>query len=66
VKDPRAAATPRGEFSPHEGRLLKALLWAIGALFLAIMAWTWIAAERAAPVLLDLETGKPVEQRPAL
>ena len=30
------------------------------------MIVTWIAAEKANPVLLDLETGKPVQQKPVL
>jgi hypothetical protein len=57
---------PKASFGRHEGRLLQGLLWMIGALFVAIMIATWVAAERARPVLLDLETGKPVKQRPAL
>jgi hypothetical protein len=57
---------PKASFGRHEGRLLQGLLWAIGALFVGIMIVTWVAAERANPLLLDLETGKPVKQRPAL
>ena len=57
---------PKASFGRHEGRLLQGLLWMIGALFVAIMIATWVGAERARPVLLDLETGKPVKQRPAL
>lgn len=57
---------PRSSFFPAEGRVLQALFWGISALFLGIMVVTWVASERARPVLLDLETGKPVAQRPAL
>lgn len=57
---------PKSSFFPAEGRVLQALLWGISALFLGIMVVTWVASERARPVLLDLETGKPVAQRPAL
>ncbi len=58
--------TPRASFSPREGRVLQVLLWAISALFFGIMVVAWRAAERAHPVLLDLETGRPLAQRPAL
>jgi hypothetical protein len=54
--------TPKASFSSREGRILLSLLWITAALFIAIMVATWIGAERANPVLLDLETGKPVEQ----
>lgn len=57
---------PKHAFFEAEGRALQVLLWVAAAVFLAIMAATWIASERAAPVLLDLETGQPVQQRPAL
>jgi len=57
---------PKASFGRHEGRLLQGLLWLTGVLFVAIMVATWVAAERANPVLLDLETGKPVTQKPAL
>ncbi len=57
---------PKHSFFAAEGRALQVLLWLTAALFLAIMAAAWIAAERAPPVLLDLETGQPVQQRPAL
>lgn len=57
---------PKHSFFAAEGRALQVLLWLATAVFLAIMAATWIASERAAPVLLDLETGQPVQQRPAL
>lgn len=53
---------PRASFGPREGRLLQGLLWLITALFLGIMVVTWTAAEKARPVLLDLETGRPVGQ----
>jgi hypothetical protein len=58
--------TPRSSFGRHEGRLLQVLLWVTGAVFMALMILTWVAAERANPVMLDLETGKPVAQKPAL
>lgn len=57
---------PRASFWKSEGRLLQSLLWLISALFIAIMIVTWRAAEKAAPVMLDLETGKPVAERPVL
>jgi hypothetical protein len=57
---------PKSSFFPSEGRVLQALFWGIGVLFVGIMIVTWVASERARPVLLDLETGKPVAQRPAL
>jgi hypothetical protein len=58
--------TPKSSFGRHEGRFLQGLLWATGAVFIALMILTWVAAERANPVMLDLETGKPVTQKPAL
>ncbi len=58
--------TPKHAFFAREGRLLQVLLWSIAAVFIAIMLWTWIASERAAPVFLDLESGKPLQQRPPL
>ncbi|HBL30528.1 MAG TPA: hypothetical protein DD490_27145 [Acidobacteria bacterium] len=57
---------PRASFWKSEGRLLQGLLWLISALFICIMVITWKASEKAHPVLLDLETGKPVAERPAL
>jgi hypothetical protein len=57
---------PKASFWSREGKLLGVLLWATMALFLGIMVVTWIASERAHPVLLDLESGKPVAQRPHL
>lgn len=54
--------TPKSSFSAREGKILVTLLWVVAALFVTIMVATWIGAERANPVLLDLETGKPVEQ----
>lgn len=54
---------PRASFGAREGGLLKFLLWASGVVFVAIMVVAWIAAERAAPVLLELETGQPVARR---
>ncbi len=57
---------PRASFFRFEGRLLQFLLWGMGALFVCIMILAWVASERANPVMLDLETGKPVQQKPAL
>jgi hypothetical protein len=54
--------TPKSSFSPREGKVIAGLLWATAALFIGIMIVTWIASERAHPVLLDLDTGKPVGQ----
>lgn len=59
-------AIPRSSLFPKEETLLGVLLWSIAALFLGIMVWTWVAAERAAPVMLDLETGRPAAKRPPL
>ena len=52
--------TPRASFGLREGRLLQALFWGMAALFLVIMAVAWRASEAAKPVLLDLETGRPI------
>lgn len=57
---------PKASFSPSEGKLLQVLLWFTGTLFIGILIFAWVAAERARPVLLDLETGKPVQHKPAL
>ncbi|HRC86814.1 MAG TPA: hypothetical protein PK413_14495 [Thermoanaerobaculia bacterium] len=57
---------PKHSFFLREGRTLQVLFWAMSALFIAIMIWTWVASTRAHPVLLDLETGKPVGQKPVL
>ncbi len=56
--------TPKKSFFGGEGRLLRALLWGVSALFIGIMVWAWVASVRARPVLLDLETGRPVDQSP--
>lgn len=56
--------TPKSSFTSREGKILLSLLWGTAALFVGIMIATWIGAERANPVLLDLETGKPVQQGP--
>ena len=56
---------PRASFFRREGKVLAVLLWVTTALFIGIMIATWIAAERAHPVMLDLETGKPVEGQAA-
>ena len=58
--------TPRASFGRHEGRVLQWLLWLTGAVFVLILIFAWVAAKRANPVLLDLETGKPVAEKPAL
>lgn len=52
--------TPRASFDLREGRLLQALFWGMAALFLLIMAIAWRVSEEAKPVLLDLETGRPI------
>jgi hypothetical protein len=57
---------PKASFGRFEGRLLEVLLWGTAVAFLGIMVFVWIAAERARPVMLDLETGRPTAQRPAL
>jgi hypothetical protein len=57
---------PKASFGRLEGRVLQWLLWGTLALFIGIMIVTWVAAERANPVLLQLETGKPAPQKPAL
>jgi len=57
--------TPRASFGPGEGRLLQALLVATTVLFFIIMGIAWRFAEKVHPVLLDLETGKPVAEAPA-
>jgi len=58
--------TPKSSFGRHEGRVLQWLLWVTGAVFVAILVIAWVLAERANPVMLDLETGKPVAEKPAL
>lgn len=55
--------TPKASFSSREGTLLLTLLWVTAAVFIGIMIAAWVSAEQAQPVLLDLTTGKPVEQR---
>jgi hypothetical protein len=52
--------TVRSSFWRGEGTLLKVVLWLTAVLFIGIMIVTWVASERANPVLLDLETGEPV------
>lgn len=54
--------TVRSSFWKREGTLLKVILWATAALFFGIMIVTWVASERADPVLLDLETGEPIRK----
>jgi len=58
--------TPRFSFSPREGTFLKAALWGISAIFIALMIVVWVVSERQKVVFLDLDTGKPVKSRPAL
>ena len=58
--------TPRAAFGRLEGRVLQAVLWLTAGVFVVIMIVAWVLAERANPVLLDLETGKPVASKPAL
>lgn len=58
--------TPKFAFSPREGFVLKAVLWGMSALFVAIMITVWVVSERQKVVFLDLDTGKPVKSRPAL
>jgi hypothetical protein len=55
--------TPRSSFGPGEGRLIQVILFATMVLFFLIMGVAWHLAEEANPVLLDLETGKPVATR---
>lgn len=52
--------TPRASFGPGEGRLIQALLWGSTVLFFIIMGIAWRVSVEANPVMLDLETGKPV------
>lgn len=52
--------TPKASFHPSEGRVLYALLWVVSFAALAGLVWVWRGAERAKPVLLNLETGQPV------
>lgn len=46
--------------------MIGALLWFTMALFIGVLIVAWVASERAHPVFLDLQTGKPVAQRPHL
>ncbi len=55
--------TPRSSFGSGEGRLIQAVLLGTTVLFFVIMGVAWRMAEEANPVLLDLETGKPVAAR---
>jgi hypothetical protein len=57
--------TPKASFFPGEGRVLYALLWIVMFAGLVGLVWVWLGARKANPVLLDLETGKPVPTRPA-
>lgn len=57
--------TPRASFGPGEGRLIQALLIGATVLFFIIMGIAWKVSEDAHPVLLDLETGKPVAAQTA-
>lgn len=58
--------TPKASFFKREGGLIAGLLWFAMALFIGVMIVAWVACERAHPVFLDLQTGKPVTQRPSL
>jgi hypothetical protein len=58
--------TPKASFFKREGALIAALLWFTMALFIGVLIVTWVASERAHPVFLDLQTGKPVAHRPSL
>ncbi len=53
---------PKAKFFAAEGKVIGWMLWGTMALFIGIMIVTWVASERARPVLLDLETGRPVSQ----
>jgi len=57
--------TPRASFFASEGRVLYALLWIVSFAALLGLVWVWRGAQKAHPVLLDLETGKPVATTPA-
>lgn len=57
---------PRSHFFAREGRAIQLALIGTTVLFILIMIVTWVASERANPVMLDLETGKPAAKRPAL
>ena len=57
--------TPRASFMKGEGRLIQALLIGSTVLFFIIMGIAWRVSEEARPVLLDLETGKPVAEQTA-
>lgn len=63
---PITPATPRSSFFRREDRILAVIFWGMTALFFGVMIATWVASERAKPVFLDLETGKPVARKPAL
>jgi hypothetical protein len=52
--------TPKASFHPSEGRVLTVLLWVVSFAALAGLVWVWRGAEKARPVLLNLETGQPV------
>jgi hypothetical protein len=58
--------TPKASFFKREGTVIGALLWLTMALFIGVLIVAWVASERAHPVFLDLQTGKPVTQRPSL
>lgn len=57
--------TPRASFFMAEGRILFAILWLMSLATLLGLLWVWRGSQKANPVLLDLETGKPVPTRPA-
>lgn len=58
--------TPRHSFFSDDGRVLRALFWVTLVAFFAGLIWVWLGARRAAPVMLDLETGRPVAKKPVL
>jgi hypothetical protein len=54
---------PKATFFRAEGRVIRMTLVGTLVLFVGVMVVTWVAAERARPVLLDLETGRPHAHR---
>ncbi len=52
--------TPKSSFFPGEGRFLYALLWVVSFAAIVGLIWVWLGSRKANPVLLNLETGKPV------
>ena len=58
--------TPRHSLFPDDGKVLKAILWITLFAFFVGLLTTWIGSRRANRVMLDLETGEPVKQKPPL